>query len=91
MPYGYWKTTIFVAGLRRTGMVAAMVLDGPISRDAFHAYVDQVLVPELNAGDVVIMNNLSSHKVPAVREMIEAAGACLTAPASTRSSRPSPN
>jgi transposase len=77
VPHGHWKTTTFVAGLRRTGMVAPMVLDGPINRDAFHAYVDQVLVPELNPGDVVIMDNLSSHKAPAVREMIEAAGASL--------------
>lgn len=77
VPHGHWKTTTFVAGLRRTGMVAPMVLDGPINRDAFCAYVDQVLVPELNPGDVVIMDNLSSHKAPAVREMIEAVGASL--------------
>jgi transposase len=77
VPHGHWKTTTFVAGLRRTGMVAPMVLDGPINRDAFHAYVEQVLTPELNPGDVVIMDNLSSHKAPAVREMIEAAGASL--------------
>jgi transposase len=76
VPHRHWKTT-FVAGLRRTGMVAPMVLDGPIDRDAFHAYVEQVLVPELNPGDVVVMDNLSSHKAPAVREMIEAAGASL--------------
>lgn len=55
----------------------ADVLDGPINRDAVHAYVEQVLVPELNPGDVVIMDNLASHKAPAVREMIEAAGASL--------------
>jgi len=69
--------TGFVAGLRRTGMVAPMVLDGPISRDAFLAYVDQVLVPELTPGDIVVMDNLSSHKGPAVRALIEAAGASL--------------
>ena len=77
VPFGHWKTTTFVAGLRRTGMVAPMVLDGPINRDAFHAYVGQVLVPELKPGDIVIMDNLSSHKAPAMREMIEAAGASL--------------
>lgn len=66
-----------MAGLRRTGMVAPMVLDGPITRDAFHAYVGQVLVPELSPGDIVIMDNPLSHKAPAVREMIEAAGARL--------------
>jgi len=77
VPFGHWKTITFVAGLRRTGMVAPMVLDGPINRDAFHAYIGQVLVPELKPGDVVVMDNLSSHKAPAVREMIEAAGASL--------------
>ena len=69
--------TTFVAGLRRTGMIAPMVLDGPINRDAFGAYVEKVLVPELNPGDVVIMDNLLSHKAPAVREMLEADGASL--------------
>ena len=60
-----------------TGMVAPMVLDGPINGDWFEAYVTQVLVPELRPGDVVIMDNLSSHKRPAVRDRIEAAGATL--------------
>lgn len=77
MPHGHWKTTTFVAGLRNTGMMAPMVLDGPINRDAFTAYVTQVLVPELSPGDIVIMDNLSSHKGPAIREAIEAAGADL--------------
>ncbi|MFC3100562.1 IS630 family transposase [Altererythrobacter lauratis] len=77
VPHGHWKTTTFVAGLRNTGMVAPMVLDGPINRDAFTAYVEQVLVPELAPGDIVIMDNLSSHKAPAIREAIEAAGAEL--------------
>ena len=77
VPYGHWKTTTFVAGLRRDGMIAPFVLDGPINRDAFEAYVQRVLVPELRKGDVVIMDNLSSHKGSAVREMIEAAGADL--------------
>ena len=77
IPHGHWKTTTFVAGLRLTGMVAPMVLDGPINRIAFQAYVDQVLVPALEPGDVVVMDNLSSHKGPAVRAAIEAAGAHL--------------
>lgn len=77
MPYGHWKTTTFVAGLRLTGMVAPMVLDGPINRIAFQAYIEQVLVPELSPGDIVVMDNLSSHKGPAVRQAIEAAGARL--------------
>ncbi len=77
IPHGHWKTTTFVAGLRRDGIAAPMVLDGPINRDAFQAYVDQVLVPELKPGDVVVMDNLGSHKGPAVRRAIEAAGANL--------------
>lgn len=58
-------------------MVAPMVLDGPINRDSFTAYVNQVLVPELSPGDIVIMDNLSSHKGPIIRDAIEAAGAEL--------------
>lgn len=77
IPHGHWRTTTFVAGLRLTGMVAPMVLDGPINRNAFQAYVDQVLVPELRPGDIVIMDNLGSHKGTAVRAAIEAVGAML--------------
>ena len=77
IPHGHWKTTTFVAGLRPTGMVAPMVLDGPINGTTFQAYVDQVLVPELRPGDTVIMDNLGSHKGPGVRKAIEAAGARL--------------
>jgi transposase len=77
IPHGHWKTTTFVAGLRLTGMVAPMVLDGPINRNAFQAYVEQVLVPELRPGDIVILDNLSSHKGPAVRTAITAASASL--------------
>ena len=77
IPHGHWRTTTFVAGLRLTGMVAPMVLDGPINGHAFQAYVDQVLVPELKPGDIVIMDNLGSHKGRAVRAAIEAAGATL--------------
>jgi transposase len=77
VPHGHWKTTTFVAGLRLTGMVAPMVLDGPINGVSFQAYVDQVLVPELRPGDIVIMDNLGSHKGASVRDAIEAAGASL--------------
>ena len=62
---------------RGVGNYAPFVLDGPINRDAFETYVAKVLVPELRAGDVVAMDNLSSHKGPRVRDMIEAAGAHL--------------
>ena len=77
VPHGHGKTTTFVAGLRQDGIVAPFVLDGPINRDAFETYVVKVLVPDLRPGDVVIMGNLSSHKGPRVREMIEEAGANL--------------
>jgi transposase len=77
VPHGHRKTTTLVAGLRLDGMVAPMVLDGPINGDWFEAYVAQVLLPTLRSGDVVIMDNLSSHKRASVREMIEAKGARL--------------
>ena len=77
IPHGHWKTTTFVAGLRADGMIAPWVLDGPINREAFETYVEKVLVPELRPGDIVVMDNLSSHKGPRVRAMIEAAGATL--------------
>lgn len=77
VPQGHWKTTTFVAGLRLTGLMATMVLDGPINREAFQAYVEQLLVRELRPGDIVIMDNLSSHKGAAIRQAIEAAGASL--------------
>jgi transposase len=77
VPHGHWKTTTFVAGLRLTGMTAPMVLDGPINGQWFQAYVDQVLVPTLSSGDIVVIDNLGSHKSAGVRKAIEAAGATL--------------
>lgn len=77
VPHGHWKTTTFVAGLRLTGMTAPLVLDGPINALAFEAYVEQFLVPTLAPGDIVVMDNLSSHKRQKVRDLIEAAGASL--------------
>ena len=77
VPFGHWKTMTFVAGLTTRGLVAPWVLDGPINREAFEVYVAKVLVPELRPGDIVVMDNLSSHKGPKVRQMIEAAGANL--------------
>ena len=76
-PHGHRKTTTLVAGLRMSGMVAPMVLDGPINGEWFEAYVAHVLVPELRPGDIVVMDNLSSHKRTGARELIEAAGATL--------------
>ena len=75
LPHGHWKTTTFVGGLRLTGMTAPMVLDGPMDGPWFLAYVEQILVPTLSVGDTVIMDNLSSHKMPAVIEAINATGA----------------
>jgi transposase len=77
VPHGHWKTTTFVAGLRLTGMTAPMVLDGPINGEWFQAYVAQILIPTLAPGDIVVMDNLGSHKGANVRKAIEAAGAKL--------------
>ncbi len=77
VPHGHWKTTTFIAGLRRSGMVAPFVIDGPVNREVFELYVEKILVPELRPGDIVVMDNLSSHKGPAVQTMIRAAGARL--------------
>ncbi len=62
-PHGHWKTTTFVAGLRASGIIAPFVLDGPMTGEAFRVYVEQVLAPELEPGDVVAMDNLSTHTV----------------------------
>jgi transposase len=77
VPHGHWKTTTFVGGLRLGGMTAPMVLDGAMNGSAFVAYVEQVLAPTLRPGDVVVMDNLPAHKLAAVREAIERAGAEL--------------
>jgi transposase len=77
IPHGHWKTTTFIGALRLNAMTAPMVLDCPINGVWFQAYVDQVLVPTLSPGDIVIMDNLSSHKRPGIRAAIEAVGANL--------------
>ena len=74
IPHGHWKTTTFVVGLRLTGLGAPMVLDGSMTGAWFSAYVEQVLAPTLAPGAVVILDNLPSHKGPAVRHAVEAAG-----------------
>ena len=76
-PHGHWKTSTFLAGLREDGLIAPAVFDGPINGDRFLAYVQQVLVPTLTPGDIVMMDNLSSHKKPAVLRAIEAVGASV--------------
>lgn len=77
VPHGHWKTTTFVGALRIGGMTAPMVLDGPMHGAAFLAYVEQVLVPTLSPGDIVVIDNLPAHKPAAVRRAIEQAGAEL--------------
>src|SRR5436190_20099086 len=76
-PAGHWKTTTVVAGLRASGIIAPFVLDGPMTGEAFRAYVEQVLAPALEPGDVVAMDNLAVHKVAGVQEAIRAAGASV--------------
>jgi transposase len=77
VPYGHWHTTTFLCGLRQDGLVAPLVLDGAINGEAFLAYIEQMLCPTLRTGDIVICDNLSSHKVSGVRQAIEARGASL--------------
>lgn len=77
-PWGHWKTTTFTCGLRCDGLVAPWVLDGPMNGDAFRVYVERVLAPTLSPGDIVVMDNLASHKVDGVRQAIEATGAILS-------------
>jgi transposase len=76
-PFGHWKTLTFLAALRHDRIDAPCVLDGPINGESFTAYVEQFLVPTLVPGDIVIMDNLGSHKGPAIRKAIRAAGARL--------------
>jgi transposase len=73
-PHGHWNTTTLIAGLTQGAPVAPMVLDGPMDADAFEAYVDQALIPALAPAAIVVMDNLSSHKAPAIIQLFEAAG-----------------
>jgi len=77
VPHGHWKTTTFIAGLRYHDITAPMVLDGPMDGEAFLVYVRTFLCPTLHPGDIVIADNLPSHKVAGVRDAIEVAGATL--------------
>ena len=77
VPQGHWKTTTFVAGLRREGIAAPFVIDAPMNGTIFLTYVERCLVPTLEPGAIVVMDNLASHKVAGVREAIQAAGAIL--------------
>jgi transposase len=77
VPHGHWKTTTFVGALRVDGITASMVLDGPINRETFLAFVEKELVPTLRQGDIVVMDNLASHKVAGARQLIEGVGATV--------------
>lgn len=77
VPWGHWKTMTFIAGLRLSGLTAPWVLDGPMDGEAFGVYVREVLAPTLRRGDVVVLDNLPSHKVAGVREAITARRAQL--------------
>ncbi len=77
VPHGHWKTTTFVAGLRRDGITAPFVIDCPMNGLIFRTYVARVLAPTLRPGDIVILDNLGSHKGNEVRRLIEARGAHL--------------
>jgi hypothetical protein len=76
-PHGHWRTLTFIGALRCDRLTAPCVFDGPINGRCFHAYVEQQLVPVLEPGDIVVMDNLGSHKAAAIRKMIKAAGARL--------------
>ena len=77
VPHGLWKTTTFVAALRHDRIEAPWLLDGPIDGESFTTYVEKVLLPTLKPGDIVIMDNLGSHKGKTVRQFIRATGAKL--------------
>ncbi|WP_228125687.1 IS630 family transposase [Gluconobacter cadivus] len=77
VPHGHWKTTTFTGGLRLTGLTAPFVHDGPMNGRIFQVYVERVLIPTLKPGDIVVMDNLPAHKLPAAQKAIEQAGAEL--------------
>lgn len=74
-PQSHWKTTTLICALRCEGLVAPWVIDGPVNGAAFRTWVQQVLVPVLHPGDIVVMDNLGSHKVAGIAEAVQAAGA----------------
>lgn len=77
VPHGHWKSTTFLGALRTTGLTAPLVIDGALTGKLFAAYVEQQLVPTLSPGDIVVLDNLSSHKHPEARKAIEAASCTL--------------
>jgi transposase len=77
VPFGHWETMTFVSALRHDGMVAPMLIEGPMNGELFLAYVEQCLAPTLKPNDIVVVDNVATHKVAGVAEAIEAAGATL--------------
>lgn len=77
VPHGHWKTTTLIAALARQGIRCSMTIDGAVNRDAFEAFCEQILLPTLSAGDIVVMDNLSSHKGVGVKQLIESVGATV--------------
>ena len=95
-PCSHWQTHTVIAGLRVDGLTAPAVFDGPIDTATFRAYVEQVLVPTLRPGDVIVLDNLAVHKQPEIRAAVEAVGADVrflprTVRTSIRSNKPLPN
>jgi transposase len=76
-PHGHWKTSTFIAALRHNRLTAPFTIDGPVNGEVFLAYVRRVLAPTLKKGDIVIMDNLGSHKIPGIHEALRTAGATL--------------
>lgn len=77
VPHGHWNTTTLIGALGIDGVRCSTVVDGPVNRDVFEAFIEQVLAPCLEPGDIVVMDNLSSHKGPNVKRLIESRGAEL--------------
>ena len=77
VPHGHWQTSTFIAALRAESITAPFLIEGAVNADVFAAYLQAVLCPELHPGDVVILDNLSTHKIPCVAELIAARGASV--------------
>src|SRR5262245_57690947 len=77
VPHGHWQTSTFIAALRCDGMAAPFLIEGAVNAEVFTAYLRHVLCPELKKNDIVILDNLSTHKIPSVPELIAARGATV--------------
>ena len=77
IPQGHWKTLTFIAGLRHDGLTAPWVIDGPMTANIFETYIETQLVPTLEKGDVVVLDNLPAHKRSTIRKLVEKRGAWL--------------